>query len=314
MRINNGLEELKLNSRIYNIGLDIGTSSVGFAVTDTQDKLVRVKGKTAIGVRLFEEGNTAAERRGFRTTRRRLSRRKWRINLLNQIFEPYISEIDPTFFARLKNSNLAGKDKKFEGSLLFPDRTDYQFYKDNSTMYHLRKHLMEEDHQFDLREIYLAMHHIIKYRGNFLNTTPMNHFKNEEIDFSAIFSRLNELYQEIDDENVFELNVENVDEIKRILLNHDLFKMEKQKQVAKLLNVDTDDKQLKKENTALASNFSKAILGYKFNLASVTKISDQDKKEWTISLGDEDFDDRLDNVPVALTESQLEVVEVTFNF
>ncbi|KRN93227.1 crispr-associated protein, csn1 family [Pediococcus stilesii] len=310
MRIDNGLEELKVNNRIYNIGLDIGTSSVGFAVTDAQDKLVRVKGKTAIGVRLFEEGHTAAERRGFRTTRRRLSRRKWRINLLNQIFEPYISEIDPTFFARLKNSSLAGKDKKFEGSLLFPDRTDYQFYKDNPTMYHLRKHLMEKDRQFDLREIYLAMHHIIKYRGNFLNTTPMNHFKNEEIDFSALFSRLNELYQEIDDENIFELNIENVDEIKKILLNHDLFKMEKQKQVAKLLNVDTDDKQLKKENTALASNFSKAILGYKFNLALVTKIPDQDKKEWTISLGDEDFDDRLDNVPVALTESQLEVVEV----
>ncbi|MGY0303635.1 hypothetical protein ACW180_03165 [Limosilactobacillus fermentum] len=39
----------------YHIGLDIGTSSIGWAVTDSQFKLMRIKGKTAIGVRLFEE-------------------------------------------------------------------------------------------------------------------------------------------------------------------------------------------------------------------------------------------------------------------
>lgn len=49
----------------YHIGLDIGTSSIGWAVTDSQFKLMRIKGKTAIGVRLFEEGKTAAERRTF---------------------------------------------------------------------------------------------------------------------------------------------------------------------------------------------------------------------------------------------------------
>lgn len=69
----------------YHIGLDIGTSSIGWAVTDSQFKLMRIKGKTAIGVRLFEEGKTAAERRTFRTTRRRLKRRKWRLHYLDKI-------------------------------------------------------------------------------------------------------------------------------------------------------------------------------------------------------------------------------------
>ncbi|MDQ7201989.1 hypothetical protein [Limosilactobacillus fermentum] len=36
----------------YYIGLDIGTGSVGWAVTDNQFKLMRIKGKTAIGVGL----------------------------------------------------------------------------------------------------------------------------------------------------------------------------------------------------------------------------------------------------------------------
>lgn len=304
------MEELVLSDKLYNIGLDIGTSSVGFAVTDTQDKLIRVKGKTAIGVRLFEEGQTAAERRGFRTTRRRLSRRKWRINLLNQIFDPYISKIDPTFFARLKNSNLAGNDKKFDGSLLFPDRMDYKFYEEFPTIYHLRKQLMEEDRKFDLREIYLAMHHIIKYRGNFLNTTPMNHFKNEKINFEERFLRLNELYEIIDVDNLFQFDLDNIKMIEIILADKEIFKLEKQKKIAKLLSVVSSEKLLKKENTTLASNFAKAILGYKFNLASVLKIRDQDKNDWNLSLSDEDFDEKLAGVPVELDENQLEVIEI----
>ena len=113
----------------YNIGLDIGTSSIGFAVTDEFNKLARVKGKNYIGVRLFEEGETAAERRQFRTTRRRLGRRKWRLGLLEEIFAPYIAKTDPYFLARLKSSNISPKDtnKKFTGSILFPNETDAAF-------------------------------------------------------------------------------------------------------------------------------------------------------------------------------------------
>ena len=55
----------------YFLGLDMGTSSVGWAVTDKDYKLLRAKGKDLWGVRLFKEANTAAERRGYRTSRRR---------------------------------------------------------------------------------------------------------------------------------------------------------------------------------------------------------------------------------------------------
>ncbi|MBT8829167.1 hypothetical protein ACXO75_07625, partial [Lactobacillus delbrueckii subsp. bulgaricus] len=71
----------------YTIGLDIGTNSVGWVVTDDQNNILRIKGKKAIGARLFTEGKVAAKRRSFRTTRRRLSRRRWRIKLLEELFD-----------------------------------------------------------------------------------------------------------------------------------------------------------------------------------------------------------------------------------
>ena len=68
----------------YFLGLDIGTGSVGWAVTDDQYNLLKANQKTLWGVKLFETANTAEERRIFRTSRRRLKRRNQRIKLLQQ--------------------------------------------------------------------------------------------------------------------------------------------------------------------------------------------------------------------------------------
>ena len=63
----------------YFIGLDIGTDSVGWAVTDTAYRVQKKNGKALWGVRLFDEAQPAADRRAFRTARRRYERRKQRI-------------------------------------------------------------------------------------------------------------------------------------------------------------------------------------------------------------------------------------------
>ncbi|WP_054777457.1 hypothetical protein [Lacticaseibacillus saniviri] len=63
----------------YAIGFDIGTGSTGFAGVDPNGKLVRMRGKNVYGVYRFKGGEAAADRRGFRTTRRRIKRRKWRL-------------------------------------------------------------------------------------------------------------------------------------------------------------------------------------------------------------------------------------------
>ena len=88
----------------YFIGLDMGTSSCGWAVTDTNYKLLRAKGKDMWGVRLFSEANTSADRRMHRTSRRRLEREKIRIGYLRELFSDEINKVDPGFFPRLDTS------------------------------------------------------------------------------------------------------------------------------------------------------------------------------------------------------------------
>lgn len=60
----------------YYLGLDIGTGSVGWAVTDEQYQIPKVHGKALWGSRLFETASTAEERRINRTSRRRLRQKK----------------------------------------------------------------------------------------------------------------------------------------------------------------------------------------------------------------------------------------------
>ena len=63
----------------YYLGLDIGTESVGWAVTDEHYNLIRKKGKDLWGVRRFSEADTAAERRVNRSNRRRTDRKRARL-------------------------------------------------------------------------------------------------------------------------------------------------------------------------------------------------------------------------------------------
>lgn len=154
----------------YYIGLDMGTDSVGWAVTDTNYKLLRINSKNLWGVRLFESAGTAKERRTYRASRRRLQRRKMRLQLLREIFAPCINQVDPNFFARLADSNLYGGDKRENTWFsLFADKdfTDRDFYRQYKTIYHLRQAMATESDP-DPRLVYLALHHIIKNRGHFL--------------------------------------------------------------------------------------------------------------------------------------------------
>ena len=96
----------------YYLGLDLGTGSVGWAVTDVNYEILRAHGKALWGVRLFDSAKTAEERRMFRTGRRRLDRRNWRIELLQGIFAEEINKVDEGFFLRMKESRYVPEDKK----------------------------------------------------------------------------------------------------------------------------------------------------------------------------------------------------------
>ncbi|TAR29477.1 hypothetical protein BV231_15630, partial [Lactiplantibacillus plantarum] len=68
-------------------------------------------------------------------------RRKWRLRLLQDFFEPYILPQDDGFFIRRKESNLVLNDRDEDTASLFNDRSDRDFYQAYPTIYHLRQAL-----------------------------------------------------------------------------------------------------------------------------------------------------------------------------
>lgn len=153
------------------IGLDMGTNSVGWTATDENYEVIKKNGKALWGIRLFDEAQTAEDRRMHRIACRRIERRSRRIDLLQELFAQEICKKDPGFYERLNESGLYEEDKRVhQTNSLFNDVdfNDKAYYKKYPTIYHLRHALMTENHPFDVRLVYLAIHHILKHRGHFL--------------------------------------------------------------------------------------------------------------------------------------------------
>lgn len=160
---------IKNYSGEYYIGLDIGTTSVGWAAVDENMNILKYNKKLTWGSRLFDEAETAAARRTKRSMRRRYVRRRVRIGILNELMAPFVN--DEAFFQRLQESFYKIDDRSQRNKhILFDDeQIEKKFYKCYPTMYHLRDALVNTTNaKADPRVIYLAIHHILKYRGNFL--------------------------------------------------------------------------------------------------------------------------------------------------
>lgn len=158
----------------YYIGLDMGTNSVGWAVTDEHYKILRGKGKDMWGVRLFDEAQTAADRRINRVARRRRQREVARIGLIKEYFADALNAVDPGFMVRLDESKYWLEDRSDDNQqkfALFNDKdfTDKEYYNKYPTIFHLRKELLESTEAHDVRLVYLAILNLFKRRGHFLN-------------------------------------------------------------------------------------------------------------------------------------------------
>lgn len=182
----------------YYLGLDMGTNSVGWAVTGPDYRLLRFKKKDMWGIREFDEAKTAVERRTHRTGRRRLQRSKVRLGLIKSYFADEIEKIDPEFFIRLENSKyfLEDKDeivKSKNGIFDDQDFDDKDYYSKYKTVFHLRKELIENNDCHDVRLLYLAISNMFKHRGHFLNAglglgTDGRNFSDLFVEMCAIMS------------------------------------------------------------------------------------------------------------------------------
>lgn len=159
----------------YYLGLDVGTNSVGWAVTDPEYRVLKFHGNAMWGARLFDEAQDASGRRSSRVARRRLARRNQRLRILELLFAEEIAKVDPLFLRRMEESAL-WLDDKTDRSCRFslfndPAFTDKDYHRRYPTIYHLRQELMQSDEPHDIRLVYLALHHILKSRGHFLYTS-----------------------------------------------------------------------------------------------------------------------------------------------
>ena len=163
----------------YNIGLDLGTGSVGWVATSIDGELLTQNDKPAWGSRVFPSGETAADTRLKRGQRRRYERRRWRLDLLQRLFEDDMAVVDPAFFIRLKQARLLREDRDescrdYHSPLFISGDAERDYYKRFPTIYRLRAWLMTTEKKADLREVYLALHNIVKHRGNFLHQDNPN--------------------------------------------------------------------------------------------------------------------------------------------
>lgn len=261
----------------YYLGLDIGTNSLGWAVTDPEYNILEYRRKAMWGIHLFDEGKTAADRRMHRCARRRLNRRKQRVTLLRELFSEEICKVDPSFFDRLDSSGLLLEDRveKQKNSLFNdPNFTDEDYHHRYPTIYHLRKDLMEAQGRPDIRLVYLACHHIVKYRGHFL----FGEVGSSQLpEFSDVIEGLYENITQYDET----VHISDSDKLSQIL--SDRFKTVTDKK-NDLSEVITSDSSFAKELSAL-------LAGGKVKLSKL--FEDESLKEYSICFKDSSSEEQM---------------------
>lgn len=285
----------------YYLGLDMGTSSVGWAVTDESYNLIRAKGKDLWGVRLFGEAETSASRRSFRTSRRRLQREKARVGYLKELFSEEINKIDPGFYQRLEDSKYYEEDKVVNQPFaLFADSgyTDKEYYKEYPTIFHLRKELIESEKEHDVRLVFLAILNMFKHRGHFLNANLGENGTES----------LQELYVKLREEiiNIFEETklpeIESSNEIENVLSSKNFSNSMKCEKIIELL-------ELNKKSDKQETEMIKMICGLKGEIASifVNESFDDENKKIKISFRDGNFEEKCSEIEELLSQESYDI-------
>ena len=283
----------------YYLGLDLGTSSCGWAVTDENYNLLRAKGKDLWGVRLFPEAQTAAERRIHRTARRRLQREKARKGYLRELFGDAINKVDSAFYQRLDDSKYMMEDKTIQQPYaLFADTgyTDQDYHHDYPTIFHLRKELIQSDKPHDVRLVYLAVENILKHRGHFLNAN----LGEDGVDkFENIYYKLHEKVKEVLE---IDLKEHTVTELEKILTSKDDSNTRKFEKLIKKFDIQ-------KSKMKAETEMIKLICGLSGSIVKIFKEAetDEEMKKMKVSFRETDLDEKISKIAEVLQSESYEL-------
>lgn len=298
----------------YYIGVDIGTNSVGWAVIDENGNLLK-KGKHHLwGSRLFDQAQTAQNRRNYRSSRRRYNKRRQRIGLLRLIMSDMVLEVDSSFFIRLEKTTFLDKEDKKAilkdnykmNYNLFCDEdyNDKDYFKVYPTIYHLRKKLCESDEKADPRLIYLALHHIVKYRGNFLYEGQELHLEpsNKEEDLKILFNMLSK-----NNDTTYDISDEQIQFILKTVVEN-ISKTAKVDECMSHLKLNSEDKKIVKE-------FMRGLVGNKFNVSKLYMHEDLqfDDEDLKLQFSDKSYEEKIMEYENVL-EEKMEFIDLMQQF
>lgn len=290
-----------MDKKMY-VGIDMGTNSVGMAVTDEEYNLYRVKGKDLWCSRLFTEADTAAERRTNRISRRRRQREVARQGVLRKLFADEINKVDEGFFARLDESKYHLEDRDSEQKYtLFTDTgyTDKDYFKDYPTIFHLRNELLHPvKDSYDVRLVYLAIANMFKHRGNFLN---------ESLDADKITSSADEAYRSLVETAMmysieFPENI-NVKKFIDIIGENGVSRSKHLENVCEYLGITKKDKQ--------AYEILKLICGMSGVLINIygEDVIDEENKKFSICFRDSNYEEKEGEALELLGDEYFELLE-----
>lgn len=288
------------------LGLDIGTNSVGWAVTDTGYNILKYKSNAMWGVHLFFPANQCEDRRSFRTSRRRLDRRQQRISLLQELMAKPIAEIDPDFFIRLKQSALYPEDRSTgTQNIYFNDinYTDKEYFSEYPTIHHLIDELMKNTSPHDVRLVYLACAYILAHRGHFLFSVDKDNIS-EVLNFDKVYQVFTNWFNSADKAQPWECSSEKFAEI----LKRNITKTAKERDF-KLLLWDGKKPTLTEESAINPVTAIKLIVGGKAKLSDLfLNESYKELETNSITFNDDNFDDLFESLIPALDDGDSDLL------
>ncbi len=269
----------------YSVGLDLGTGSVGWCAVDNDGYLYSFKRKPTWGSRIYGSAAPAADARQFRSLRRRYDRRRQRLNLLQELFSEEMYHVDPDFFIRLNQSQLLKEDRdetcKDYACPLFKTAIDEkQYYKTYPTIYHLRAALMHANQKMDLRLVYLALHNIVKYRGNFLYQ-EYTHLSAKDAGLSEQSSNFLTSIEHFEDDRCISFTYDTA-EIIHFLNNLKPTRAQNRDEWQRLFVCDTSDDITKTQANAITKCIAQAIFGYQADFSALFG-TEKEKSKFTLS-------------------------------
>ena len=169
---------------------------------------------------------------------------------------------------------------------------------------HLRKKLCESDEKADPRLIYLALHHIVKYRGNFLYEGQELHLEpsNKEEDLKILFDILGK-----NNDTVYDISEEQIQFILKTVVEN-ISKTAKVDECMSQLKLNSEDKKIVKE-------FMRGLVGNKFNVSKLYMHEDLqfDDEDLKLQFSDKSYEEKIMEYENVL-EEKMEFIDLMQRF